>query len=121
MKIYCCHSKKIDYQNLFYKPIEESLLAQEHEFIFPHKTEETVKSKEIIQKSDAVIAEVSECATGMGIELGWADMFQRPIHCFYKENSQPSGSLQYICSSMNSYRDTQDFIEKIASALKNSP
>jgi len=112
MKIYCAHSKKIAYKKDLYDPIKESHLVREHEFIFPHETDETHESKEIIRGCDGVIAEVSECATGMGIEMGWANMMDKPIYCFYRSGTKPSGSLSFVCGTMEEYGDEGDLVKK---------
>jgi len=118
MKIYCAHSKNIDYVHEYYEPLKESALSEKHEFIFPHETDETRESKEIIRGCDMVLAEVSECATGMGIEIGWANMMEKPIHCVYREGIKPSGSLKFICATMIAYRDKDDLIKKVADCLE---
>jgi len=84
MKIHVVHSKSHDFKNELYKPLRNSELNKEHQIFLPHETEELIKTKELIKQADVIIAEASFPATGLGIELGWADAFDRPIICLYK-------------------------------------
>lgn len=57
-----------------YEPLWASSVNEQCEIFFPYESDETVNSKEKIKECDAVFAEVSFPATGLGIELGWAEM-----------------------------------------------
>lgn len=121
MKIYFCHSKHFDYENELYKPLREIALNHEHEIFLPHEPGlETVKSKDIIRDCNIVFAEVSFAATGMGIELGWADAFDVPIICFYKSGTKPSNSLRFIAKDIIEYSDTSDLLQKVRSLLESN-
>ena len=74
-------------------------------------------SKEIIKDSDLFIAEVSFPSTGLGIELGWADSFHKPIICIYSKGSQPSASLKTISRNFIEYLDKTDMIDKLDKAI----
>jgi len=50
------------------------LLFKNHEIILPHDKRNLI-SKDIIKKCNLFIAEVSFPSTGLGIELGWANIF----------------------------------------------
>lgn len=117
LKIYVAHSKNIDFKTELYTPLKNSPLYSQYGFILPHETDEFVNSKEIIRKSNLVIAEVSYSATGVGIELGWADSFSVPILCLHKEDAKPSGSLKAITNTIISYFDSADMLRKIKSFL----
>lgn len=122
MKIYICHSRELDYIKDLYLPLRESDLNMQHEIFLPHEDAlKTVKSKDIIKSSDIVLAEASLPATGMGIELGWADAFEVPIVCFYKTGSKISGSLQFIAKDIIEYTDTDDLVKKISDVLTLAP
>ena len=121
MKVYFCHARDFDYQNDLYKPIRESELNTQYDIIFPHEDgAPAFKSKEVIKECGVVLAEVSFPATGLGIELGWADMYGVPIICFYKRGSKVSGSLQYLTDDIVEYSDARDLVEKVYSALSSS-
>jgi len=97
MKIYLSHSSSFDFEDQLYKPLKDSLLIKSHQFFFAHDKENIdTKSKEIIQNSDLVIAEVSYPSTGQGIELGWADIQKIPVLCLYSSGSTFSNSLKFV-------------------------
>jgi len=58
--------------------------------VLPHETsDEPFNSKDYLKnEADLMIAEVSESATGLGIELGWADNYEVPIICVYRNGSK---------------------------------
>jgi hypothetical protein len=113
MKIYFGHSKDFDFKNELYKPIRESVLNGEHEILFPHETDEFFNSKNRIKNSDLMIAEVSYPATGLGIELGWAEMLKTPVLCVYKKGYKISGSLKVVTKDFIEYESAEDLAEKI--------
>lgn len=120
MKIYFCHAKEFDYVNELYRPIRESIFNTQHEIFLPHEdVSKTVKTKDIIKSSDIVFAETSLPATGMGIELGWADAFGVPIVCFYRKGSKISGSLRFIAKDIIEYADSEDLIEKVMTTIRD--
>lgn len=118
MKIYFGHSKGFDYKNELYKPIRENALNQLHEIIFPHETNKFINSKDIIKNCDLIIAEVTYPATGLGIELGWAEIFNKPVVCFYKKGSKLSGSLKAVTHNFIDYSDSKDLVKKLEEYFK---
>ncbi len=115
MKIYVGHSGNYDFENDLYKPLRDSRLNEEHEIFLPHESgNEDKDTKEIIGSCDLFIAEVSEASTGLGIEMGRADMQKARIVCIYKEGSKISGSLKFVCNDFLEYSDSNDMIEKIS-------
>lgn len=75
MKIYVAHSSGYDYQNELYSPIRNSTLNTKHQITLPHENSiEQFNSKEFLKKCNLVIADVSYPSTGLGIELGWANI-----------------------------------------------
>ncbi len=117
MKIYIAHSNNFDYKNKLYLPLRNSPLNSRHEIFLPHETDKFINTKEMIKKSDIVIAEVSYPATGEGIELGWADSFRIPIACLYIEGTKPSESLKAITKTFISYSNQADMLSKIENFL----
>ena len=118
MKIYVAHSRSFDFEKELYEPIRQSDLSKKHTFFFPHGGGEEVKTKDVIQNSDLLIAEVSSPATGVGIELGWADAFDIPIAAFYKEGSKIPGSVHHVTEQMLSYKNTGDLLVVLEQELK---
>ena len=105
MKIYISHARNFNYIDELYKPLKESRLPAE--FIFPHEEGAApFNSKDLFQnhKVDYVLAEVSATATGQGIELGWADIYNIPIICIYKKGTNPAGSLNVITNKTHMKR-----------------
>lgn len=119
MKIYISHSKNSNYTEELYKPLKESVLASNNKFIFPHENDTFINSKDIFSSHacDMVIAEVSTPATGVGIELGWANAFNIPIVCIYKTGSKISGSLPIVAKEILEYSNPDDLITKLQTIL----
>jgi hypothetical protein len=114
LKIYISHSSDFDYQTELYNPIKEASFYPNHEFFFPHDTNNvTVKSKDYIKNCDLVIAEVSRPSTGQGIELGWADSAGTRIFCIYREDRKPSSSVKFLTGNIMPYNN--DTLVKIIS------
>jgi hypothetical protein len=117
LKVYVAHSGNFDYKTELYTPLRISSLSSQYHFVLPHESNGFVNSKEIIKKSDLVMAEVSHPSTGVGIELGWADSYHIPILCFYKQGTKLSGSLKAISSAVVSYSNPTDMLKKIEDFL----
>lgn len=118
MKIYCAHATSFDYKQEFYEPIKNSELWNKNNFILPHDSSALpIHSKEIIQTCDLFIAEVSYPSTGLGIELGWANIFNRKILCVAKENAKVSSAINFICADILLYSDHASLIEKLYAAF----
>jgi hypothetical protein len=116
MKIYVSHKRRSNFETIIYNPIKNSTLVKEHTFIFPHEDNpESFNAKELFanKKVDLVLAEVSEPATGQGIELAWAKQFDIPIICFYKSGSDISGSLKFLTNNFIEYDNKDTMIAKI--------
>ncbi|HLM84014.1 MAG TPA: hypothetical protein VK254_02290 [Candidatus Bathyarchaeia archaeon] len=120
MKIYFGHSKGFDYKEELYKPIRESALNGKYEILFPHETDEFFNSKDRIKNSDLMIAEVSCPATGLGIELGWAEMLGTPVLCVYRKGYEISGSLKVVTKDFIEYDDPEDLVIKLEEYFKRA-
>ena len=118
MKVYVSHDRGYDFLNKLYKPLQNSQLNIDHELFLPHiDGKKGELTKDIIKKSDAVIAEVSYASTGQGIELGWADSSNVPIICIHQKNSELSGALKYLTKTLIIYKDEKDMINKLTATL----
>mgnify|MGYP001283851555 CR=1 FL=1 len=115
--IYIAHSRDFDFKHDLYKPIRNSALNSQHKIIFPHETDQFINSKAIIKRSQLVIAEVSHSAIGVGIELGWANSFNVPILCLYKEGSNLSKSLEAVAGTIVPYASVEEMLIKLESFL----
>jgi len=113
MKLYLSHSSGFDYGKELYEPLKSTLLAN-HSVFFPHDKENIdTKSKDIITKSDYLLAEVSFPSTGQGIEIGWADANEIPIVCFYRSGSKISSSLRFVSNVFIEYSSEQEMATKL--------
>jgi hypothetical protein len=120
MNIYMIHSRNFDFQKDLYNPIKISPLSKKHSFIFPHDgNDELFSSKEFFRKDcDLVIAEVSYPATGLGIELGWANMLNIPIVCILKKDSKITNSLKSVSNHFLEYSNSEELLVRIEEAIQ---
>lgn len=119
MNIYVTHATCFDYVQELYLPLRQSTLNHQHIITLPHeKNHEPLNSKQVIQSSDLVIAEVSYPSTGQGIELGWADIYSVPIICFYKKGARFSSSLRIVTNHLYEYLGNESLIDQITLRLK---
>jgi hypothetical protein len=123
MNIYVAHSTNFEYRENLYLPIRKSALNNKHNIILPHETSnEGFDSKEFItEECDLVVGEVSYPSTGLGIELGIANMAEIPIICVYKKNAKISSSLKNITDKFLEYNNNAELIsgiEKIINTFK---
>jgi len=118
--IYFGHSKELNYEEELYKPIRQSELNKQYNFIFPHENgNKLYNSKELFQngKCDLLINEVSHQSTGMGIEMGWANLLNIPVICVYKKGSKVSNSLRAVTDKFVEYDDKEDLIKKLKESI----
>ena len=114
MKIYIGHSTDFNYREDLYRPLKSSKLSEEHELVFPHESEDFFNSREFLREEcDLVIAEVSNASTGLGIELGWASLFEVPVICVFRSGSNPSGSLKAITDNFVEYTSVEELVSKL--------
>ena len=118
-KIYLGHPKRIDYLAL-YEKIENDSVLKDYDIIMPHKeSKANSNTREFYNNIDIFIAEVSEPATGLGIELGWAFDAGADIYCFSRENVKVAGSLKSITNHFITYSSLDDFILKLSNLLQS--
>lgn len=115
MQIYVAHSREFDFQNELYLPIRQSNLNHLHTFVLPHeKSSNPFDSKLFFQHNcDLVVAEVSFPSTGLGIELGWANIYSVPILSIYRSGSDISNSVRSISHKLVEYTDVADLINQL--------
>lgn len=115
MKIYIAHSRNFEFQKELYESIRKSSLNKEHIFVLPYeKTDKPFDSKEYLKNEcELLIAEVSNPSIGLGIELGWADVYDVPIACIYKTGSKFSRSLNIISKNFAEYSNNNELISVI--------
>jgi len=114
MMIYISNSNSYDYESELYEPIRQSDLYKNHQIFLSSESQNSdVNLKDILDKVDLMIAEVSYPSTGQGIELGRADAAGIPVLCFHKSDCKPSSSVRYITDKLYSYKTTPELIEMI--------
>lgn len=120
MDIYVGHSSSIDFKEQLYRPLRNSSLEDEHNLVLPHEdSDEQFDSKEFLKNEcDVFVAEVSEASTGLGIELGWADLYEVPVICIYREKAEISGSLSVLNAEMIEYKDREEMINAITEVIE---
>lgn len=118
--IYIGHSRGFDYEKELYEPVRQLQLGSDVQIILPHENGATgASTKELFQNGcDLFIAEVSYPATGLGIELGYADMLHVPIVCLSKSGLKISGSLKRLTNRFVEYVDSEDLKEKLMLEIK---
>jgi len=80
-------------------------------FVVPEsKPEDEHLTKQIIEKADLVLVEVSLPSTGSGIELGWANAAGKPIIAFRNSGSTASPALQFVTTEMVEYVSLGDIL-----------
>lgn len=119
MKIYVGHSRDHDYKNGLYAPLRQSELNSKAELIFPHESDHsTFVSKRDLKNVDLMIAEISYPSTGLGIEMGYADIYNIPVIVAYRSGSSVSGSAKALAAHTIEYANSEELIVKIAKILK---
>ena len=113
------HSKQFDYNKDLYQPIRTSDLNLEHNFILPHEEGKPFfRTKDILKNCDLMVAEVSHPATGLGIELGYADIYNVPILCIYKMGTSISNSLKLITDNFEQYENNNQIIDIVRKYIR---
>jgi hypothetical protein len=120
MNIYVGHSSSINFEDRLYRPLEKSKISDRYNLVFPHKDDKQIfDSKRFLREEcDLFVAEVSEASTGLGIELGWADMLEVPVLAVHREKSEYSNSIKAVADEIEAYSGTDELINIIENKLK---
>ena len=119
MDIYIGHSSTLNYKKNLYQPIKDSKLSEKHNIVLPHEnSNKQFNSREYLENEcDILIAEVSKPSTGLGIELGWAEIYEVPTICVHTEESDPSSSISKVTDGIRSYQDSEELVEIIEKSI----
>jgi hypothetical protein len=121
MNIYIAHSTSFDYESQLYKIIRKNPISLGVRFILPHETKNSfVNSKIILKSVNCMVAEISRPSTGLGIEMGWADMLKVPIIAICKKGFRPSDSSKKIAKKVYFYSDSKSLQKVLAKIIKVS-
>lgn len=120
MIIQLWHARDSDFHNDLYIPLKNSSLFTEHEWLFPHDGIASYSSRESLKTVDLFIAEVSQPATGLGIELGFASLYGKRILCISKKWAKIANSLKYVTKDFIEYENKEDMISKIEAYISQN-
>ena len=120
MNIYVGHSSSINFEDRLYRPLKKSKISDRCNLVFPHEGDKQIfdSKRFLMEECDLFVAEVSEASTGLGIELGWADMFEVPVLAVYREKSEYSNSIKAVADEIEAYSGTDELINVIENKLK---
>ena len=114
MKIYVCHSRSFDFEKELYSLLKKFFSSRGNEIIFPHdEKHKNINTTDIIKSCDLILAECSFPSTGLGIELGRAEVFKKRVICLVREDIKESSSLHFITNEFIRYKDKVDLINKL--------
>ncbi len=118
MRIYIGHPKSIDYKRL-YQMIREDEELKNEEIILPHEEDaNSANTREFYSSIDLFIAEISEKATGLGIELGWAYDDGVEIYCLCQNSKKISNSIRVITDNIYQYETIEEMMTIIKNIIK---
>lgn len=110
MKIYVGHSSSFDFRKELYEPLENL----PYEFIFPHdKSDRPFNSKDVLKSCNLMIAEVSYPSISLGIEIGWANMYDVPIIFVHKKGAKVSDALKVVSKNFVEYATAEELVAGI--------
>lgn len=112
--VYVGHSNSYDFKKELYSPIVESSLTSKYNFKFPHEnSKELFNSKEFLKKCDYMIAEITYPSLGLGIEIGWADIYGIEIIFLLKKGMKKPNSISAINGHVIEYENELDLTDKL--------
>lgn len=118
MKIYVAHPSAIPYREELYQPLRASSLNTRVEIILPHETSELpYESKAELQTTQWMIAEVSQASTGVGIEIGWAYLYNVPIIAIHKKGTPRSSSVAQLATQYIEYTNSEELIKLLSTII----
>ena len=83
LKIYIMHSEKIDYKNILYKPLLESVIGKDNILILPmSKRFESTYIKDLLIDSDMVICDLTNSNFFLKTEIKYANKLNKKIYYF---------------------------------------
>ena len=125
LNIYFIHSTKLDYNNLIYKKVLSSSVCLGHNLMLPQTKEYQEKyTKDLMQKADIIIAEVSNPTFGLGLELKWLQKQDKPKLFLSLNNEIPKKYKKYVnnfkITNEETYLKTiEDFVSEHAKDVKD--
>lgn len=116
LKIYIMHSEKIDYKNMLYKPLLESVIGKDNILILPmSKRFESTYIKDLLIDSDIVICDLTNSNFFLKTELKYANKLDKKIYYYINMNDKNKKKYKdYI-----EYSDSLDFINKVNNLINS--
>lgn len=97
LKIYFVHSLKYDYNNMLYRDLLTDSVLNKHELILPMSNAYKDKySKDLINKADLIVCEVSTPSFTEKLELKWVSKVSTPKLYFSFNNTVPKTFGKYV-------------------------
>ena len=126
LNIYVIHSTKFDYNNLLYKKLLSSNICLSHNLILPMTKEYQDKyTKDLMDKADIVIVELSNPSFGLKLELKYLTKYNKPKLFIALDNIKPKKYnkliTNYVETNDNTYlKVIEDFINNNAKEEKGN-
>ncbi len=120
LNVYFIHSTKFDYNNLLYKRLLSSRVCLSHNLMLPQTKEYRDKyTKDLMNKADVIIAELSSPSLGLSIELSFLKKINKPKLFISLDNKVPTKYKKLVTNftetNENNYLLTiEDFINENA-------
>ena len=114
LTIYAVHSNKLNYKEDFYKALLLSKECSKHNIVLPLTEKyETMYAKELVEKSDIVIVNLTNSSFSVLIEVKWALKMNKKILFLLKENGKCSSLLNKYKGLSKIYKNYEDQINII--------
>ena len=112
--IYAVHSNKLNYKEEFYKALLLSKECSKHNIILPLTEKyENMYAKELVEKSDIVIINLTNSTFSVYLETKWAIKMNKKILFLLKDNGKCSSFLKKYINLSQKYYNYEDQIKII--------
>ena len=123
MHIRIGHSTAFDFKTELYAPLRAMALPPDVVLSRPHETTDAGScTLSFFEDGCALfIAEVSYASTGLGMEIGYADLLGIPVVCIHRNDMKPSSSLQRVAKKFLAYDTAEELQEHVSALLQELP
>ena len=119
LNIYVIHSTKFDYKNILYKKLLSSSVCLSHNLILPMTKDYQEKyTKDLMEKADIIIVELSNPSFGLGLELKYLTKYNKPKLFISLDNVFPKKYQKLV----NNYTETNEntYLKTIEEFINNN-
>ena len=117
LNIYVIHSTKFDYKNLLYKKLLSSSYCLSNNLILPMTKEYQEKyTKDLMNKADGIIVELSHPSFGLWIELEYLKKINKPKLFLSLDNKIPNNYKKLVNEFTKT--TTEDYLSTIEEFIK---